>query len=122
MGRAVSRKTKHLHPTRLLPNRGSPLATPASLNIDIHYARLGIKTRWTWERFIRLAGFLNYTPAELASVICLTHRTMAVCQKQNWFSGPACLLLTMLEARAAADYLPDVIKDPFQFHDSPQGS
>jgi hypothetical protein len=122
MERAVKRAFRALKATHLLPNRGSALATPASLNIDLHYARIGLRTRWTWERYIRLAGFLNYTPAELASVICLKHQALQLCQKENRFNGPACLLLTMLEARAAADYLPDVIPDPFQFHDTPQGS
>ena len=110
----------HYHP---LPNGCSPLATPASTAIDLHYARIGIRHRWTWERYIRLAGFLNYTPAELASVICVRHSTLRVLQRENRFTGPACLLLTMLEARAAAAYIPDVIKDPFDFthsHDSPQ--
>jgi len=104
-----------------LPNRGSKLETPASLRIDLRYARLGIKKRWDWDRFIRTAAFLNYTPAELASIICLRHSHLDKCQRENGFPEAVCMLLTLLEARAMAQYRADAILDPFQ-HDSPQGS
>jgi hypothetical protein len=105
----------------LLVNRESPRATPASLRIDLHYARLGVVTRWDWDRYLRLASFLDYTPAELASVICLEHRNLALCERRNRFPGTAALLLTMLEARALKSYSTDIIENPFP-NDPPKGS
>ena len=95
-----------------LPNRQSPLQTPASLRIDLHYAHLGVKVRWDWDRFLRLAAFLNYTPAELASVICLPHGRLWYCERYNSFPGPAALLLTLLEAKALKGFTSDIIPNP----------
>jgi hypothetical protein len=105
----------------VLPNRKSPHQTPASLRVDLHYAHLGVIARWDWDRFLRLAAFLNYTPQELASVICLQHGKLARAEQTNRFPGPAALLLTLLEAQAMKDFSADIIKAPFP-HDSPQGS
>ena len=97
----------------ILPNRHSPHQTPASLRVDLRYAELGIVARWDWDRYLRLAAFLNYTPYELASVICIPHGRLWRCQRRNRFPGPAALLLTLLEAQAMKDYSEDIIANPF---------
>jgi hypothetical protein len=96
-----------------VPNRGSKHQTPASLNIDLHYAKLGVVRRWNWERFHRLAAFLNMTYGELASTICLHHSLLEGVRARNVFPGPAALLLTLLEAQYLADYSNDIIANPF---------
>ncbi len=48
-----------------LPNQGSRLQTPSTLLIDVHYSKLLLVERWTWERFTRLCAFLQISPAEL---------------------------------------------------------
>jgi len=97
----------------ILPNRKSPLETPGSVLIDVHYAKLNIVRRWDWDRFNRLAAFLRLTHGELASFICLPHSLLKGCQKRNCFPGPAALLLTLLEAQVMAKFSNDVIPQPF---------
>ena len=105
----------------LLPNRASKRKTVTSDLIDLRYARKGAVYRWDWERYLRLAKFLNYTTAELASVIALPHAQMERCERNNRFAGPACILLTLIEAKALKGYSDDIIEDLFTY-DSPQGS
>lgn len=95
-----------------LPNRRSSLATPASHLIDGHYADLGIVRRWTWDRYHRLASFLNLTAGELASLVCMPHRHLNTAKMTNRFSGSTALLLTLLEAKAMKGYSTDIIADP----------
>lgn len=95
------------------PNKGSKLQTAASLNIDIHYAQIDVIRRWNWERYHRLAAFLNLTHGELASFICLPHSQLAGIRTRNVFPGPAALLLTLLEAQVLANYSDDIIAQPF---------
>lgn len=97
----------------LTPNRLSKHQTPASLRIDIHYARLSIVQRWNWERFHRLASFLNVTYGELASLIALPHSHLDGIRERNFFPGPAALLLTILEASILKNYSDDIIAQPF---------
>ncbi|MCW5549984.1 MAG: hypothetical protein KIT44_13555 [Opitutaceae bacterium] len=96
----------------ILPNRKSTDQTDATRQIDLHYAQLGIIARWDWERYTRLALFLNLTVYELASYILMPHSAVRRGQRDNRFPGPACLLLTLLEARATEAYGGDVIKNP----------
>jgi len=105
----------------ILPNRRSPAATPASLLIDLRYAKLGIIARWSWDRYIRLAAFLNYTPAELASVVALPHRKLKAIEAGTMrFPGSTALVLTLLEAQAMRNYSTDIIPQPFPTNDSPK--
>lgn len=99
-------------PDALFQNRGSPARTVGSMRFDFHYAKLGIIARWDWDRYSRLAAFLNLTAHELASLICLRHRHVEIAQRDNAFSGPASLLLTLLEAQAMSAYTKDVIAEP----------
>lgn len=93
-------------------NRG-PYETPGSALIDLHYAKLRIDQRWTWDRFLRLAGFLRVTPGELASLVRLKHTLLEGCHLRNQFPPPVALLLTLIEAHVSAEIIPDVIKTPF---------
>jgi hypothetical protein len=97
----------------LLQNKGSPLQTPASLLTDVHYAKLNIVRRWNWDRFNRLAAFLQLTHGELASLICLPHSQLPGIRKRNVFPGPVALLLTLLEAQVLAQFSNDIIAQPF---------
>jgi hypothetical protein len=103
----------------ILPNRKSRFTTPASLRIDLHYARIGVIARWDWERFTRLALFLNYTPEEMASLICLQHSHLHGIRERNIFPGPAALLLTLVEAQVLKGISYDIISNPLP-NDSPQ--
>lgn len=96
-----------------VPNQGSKLQTPASLNIDLHYAHLDVIRRWNWERYHRLAAFLQLTYGELASLICLPHSQLKGIRERNVFPGPPALLLTLLEAQVLSAYSSDVIAQPF---------
>lgn len=100
-------------PIDTLPNRGSIHRTPASLHIDLHYAKLQIRERWNWERYCRLAAFLKYTPYELGSLCCIPHTKVTLAEKYNQFSPTAALVLTMLEAHFCHDFLYDAIQHPF---------
>lgn len=86
--------------------------TPGSALIDLHYAKLRVHRRWTWERFIRLAGFLRLTTGELASTVCLSHRSIEGCCARNQFPPPVALLLTMLEGHVCKGFVPDAIENP----------
>lgn len=97
----------------VLPNRKSQHRTPASLRLDLHYSHLGVVARWDWDRYLRLAKFLNYTPHELGSLVCLPHAHVDIAERKNSFPGPAALLLTLLEAKALAGLGSDVIANPF---------
>lgn len=104
----------------ILQNKNSRHKTPASLRFDLHYAKIGVIARWDWSRYIRLATFLTLTPTELASLICMPHAHLDSAERNNRFAGPACLLLTLLEAQAMANYTNDVLANPFPAH--PHGS
>lgn len=97
----------------IVANPVSKHKTAASLRIELHYAKLGIIARWDWERYQRLAAFLNVTVHELASVLCMPHKAVEVARQSNRFPGPVCLLLTLLEAQSMEKYTDDIIKDPF---------
>lgn len=108
-----------LPPDLRLPNEGSELQTPTTLQVDLHYAKLAIWHRWSWERFVRLCNFLKVTPAELASIACIPHNQLENFQRRNRImqSGSpnraAALVLTLLEAHVAKEYTADVIEAPF---------
>jgi hypothetical protein len=102
-----------------LPNVGSERQTPASLAIDVHYAKLQLVERWQWERFVRLCKFLRLTPAELASLVLLPHRYLCGYEKQNTLplyyshAQSVALTLTLLESHLCGEVTKDVISNPF---------
>lgn len=103
----------------LLPNAGAKTQTPASLNVDLHYAKLKIYERWDWNRYVRLAAFLKLTPHELGSIACLTHRQIDGFQQSNRLKqGGAkdragAMVLTLIEAHVTKAYSNDVVENPF---------
>lgn len=97
----------------ITPNRGSKHQTLASLRIDLHYAKLDVIRRWSWERFHRLASFLNVTHGELASLVALPHSRLGTIKERNFFPGSTALLLTIIEANALKNYSEDIIENPF---------
>lgn len=102
-----------------LPNHRSKKQTPASFNIDLHYAKLEIWQRWDFERFVRLAKFLNLTLEELASLACVSHNQLPSLERSNrLWKGPykdhgCAMVLTMLEAHVCRAYTTDVVSDAF---------
>jgi hypothetical protein len=97
----------------LVANPQSKHKTATSLQFELHYAKLGIIARWDWDRYCRLASFLNITLYELASLINWTHRGVEVAKENNRFPSPVCLLLTLLEAQVMHMYTDDIVKNPF---------
>lgn len=102
----------------ILPNSGSKNATPASLKIDLHYAKREIFTRWNYERFLRLAAFLRLTPYELGSLAGIAHKdvdafraanVLVDCRSRRHFA--AAILLTNFEWHACKAFTDDVVKD-----------
>jgi hypothetical protein len=112
----MSRQPKYVPP---LPNIGSDGQTPASLAIDVHYARLFLVERWTWERFVRLCHFLKMTSCEVASLALLPHRYIPLYQERNVLPLPrahaasVALSLTLLEAYLMRGLTDDVVSQPF---------
>lgn len=103
-----------------LPNAGEKTQTPSTLRIDLHYEMLGIYRRWNWERFSRLAAFLNVTPYELGSTACITHKQVTAFKEKNRLllaarvpHRAAALLLTVIEWNACKEFTNDVIANPF---------
>lgn len=102
-----------------LPNRDSDIQTPASLKIDLRYAKLQIYDRWTYDRFVRLATFLNLTAGELASLACIPHRSLPTFERRNRLKvGPgknygSAFLLTLIEAHVCREWTHDIIANPF---------
>ena len=114
-------EAKHIFKPVLL-NRLSKYATATSLYFDIHYAQLGIIPRWDWQRFVRLAIFLELTVHELGSLVCVSHASLQRSEQSNRFHGSTALVLTLLEAQAMKDYGGDVISNPIpKSHDPSQG-
>ena len=101
-----------------LKSTKNPEATSASLIIEAHYAKLGLQKLWDAKRVYRLCSFLRMTHEELASLL---HMKGSVFQMQlkstKPFSGPVCLLLTILEHRYLKDYAPNTISNIFKFID-----
>lgn len=83
---------------RSLPADLNLKQTLGSKRIDLHYAKLNIPRRWTWNRFNLLCSVLRVTHREMASVLCLPPTAIRTAYFANSFSGPAALLLTLIEA------------------------
>jgi len=91
--------------------------TTASLIIDAHYAKLGIKERWTEERVERLCGFLRITLGELGSLLGIPHGWWKEHVKSTKkLSGPICILLTIIENQYLGPYTKDTITNLFDFN------
>lgn len=102
-----------------LPNEGSPGQTPASLAIDVHWAKLMLVKRWDWERFVKLCQFLKMTDCEVASLVMLPHSKILPYKHRNLLPLSAAhaesvaLNLTLLEAYLMRGLTEDVITNPF---------
>ena len=102
-----------------LPNTGSPGQTPASLAIDIHWAKLMLVKRWDWERYVKLCQFLKMTDCEVASLVMLPHAKIGAYKRRNLLplhaahAESVALNLTLLETYLMRGLTDDVIKNPF---------
>lgn len=95
----------------LLSNPPNTKRTLGSHRIDLHYAKLNIPRRWTWDRFDLLCSVLRVTHAEMASTICLPRSALKGAHRSNQFPGPAALLLTLIEADVMKG-ITDTIENP----------
>jgi len=84
-------------------------STPGSLQVDAHYARMGIKSVWDKPRILRLCGWLRVTPHELASLLLVAHRDMDGWLGKGRIPGPVCLLLSLLENHVARGFVHDPV-------------
>lgn len=102
-----------------MPNSGGAHQTPASFQLDLRYAELRIWERWDYERFIRLAKFLNLTLHELASLACIDHKQVESLERRNRLmkgnlkDRAGALVLTLLEAHMCAAFTKDIVESPF---------
>lgn len=102
-----------------LPNVGSRFQTPSTLLIDVHYNKLLLVERWTWERFIRLCAFLQISEGELASAVLMPHQYLGPYETSNHIhhsrarAAPIALLLTLLEHHCCGAMTKDTIENPF---------
>jgi len=110
-------KTKRIQHKKRIKSPYQPTNTPASLIIDAHYAKLGIKERWTEERVEKLCAFLRITLGELGSLIGVPHGWWKEqVRSTKKLSGPICILLTIIERHYMAGYTDDVITNLFNFN------
>lgn len=104
-------------PSLTLPNEGSRHQSPTTLLIDSHYATLLLPHRWTWDRFIRLCEFAQWTPYELASIVMLPHRYVDQYREGGRLPRPIAmqtgLFLSLVEHRLMGHLAYDTISDPF---------
>jgi len=116
MGGSVTENSEMGKRQRLLPLR----KTVTSVLIETHYQNLLIIERWTWERFVRLAKFFQFTPLELGSLVMMDGNALQRYRKNNLPPiRSAALLLTMLEFNVMKNWTDDVIANPFpQFPDT----
>ena len=93
-----------------------PDATSASVIFDAHYAKLDLKKKWNKQRVDRLCSFLRLTYSELASLLYMDKGAFRMQMKSmKPFSGPLCILLTILEHKFLSEYAPDTISNIFNF-------
>jgi len=101
------------------PNARSSHRSPTSLVIDAHYAGLALTHRWTWERYTRLAAFLQLTKWELASLALIPHRRIERWERDFIFpfepdvAYAHAMILTLIEANVLSNYTKDIIANPF---------
>ena len=96
--KAKTIQTKKSPKLKKLPG-DSQYATSASILMDAHYMRLGIKKRWNKERVDRLCGFLRMNYGEMASLLHMPHAGSfkEIISSTKPLDGPLCLLLTIIE-------------------------
>jgi len=113
----MRRRKTILMPEKILDTRvNSKKATTASSIIDAHYARLGIRKRWTLDRITTLCSFLRITEAELGSILGVPHGYWRDhIRSTKPLSGPICILLTIMEAKFMAGHTKDIITNLFDY-------
>ena len=77
--------------------------------IDQHYEALGIKKIWDERRVKRMANFMRITRRDLASLINMPYNIFNQMILQGNISGPAALMLTIIENQVMGEFAPDTI-------------
>lgn len=104
---------------RAFTNLGSKGQTAASVMLDTHWSMMRLESRWTWERFVRLAKFLEMTPYELASLVMLRHQDVpsylerGMMHPKHRTTRLIALFLQLVENHVMGAWDPAVVLDPF---------
>lgn len=88
--------------------------TAASLLIKCHYANLGLPQIWTQKRLERMCSFLRMTYAEMGTLIGVKDLDLKI-SKTRPLPMSACILLSVIEGQFMRNWVPDPIKDIFDF-------
>lgn len=88
--------------------------TTASLLIDCHYEKLGVRKAWNRERIERLCSFLRMTYHELGSLVGVRDLDSKVLKTRK-LPMSVCLLLSMVEAQFMGKHIPDPFTNLFKF-------
>lgn len=88
--------------------------TTASVLIKCHYARLGLPSIWDKKRVERMCSFLRMTYAELGTLIGVSNLDLKI-NKTKPLPMSACILLSVIEGQFMQNWVPDPIKNIFDF-------
>jgi hypothetical protein len=88
--------------------------TTASVLIKCHYARLGLPKVWDKKRVERMCSFLRMTYAELGTLIGVNNLDLKI-NKTKPLPMSACILLSVIEGQFMKNWVPDPIKNIFDF-------
>jgi hypothetical protein len=88
--------------------------TTASVLIKCHYARLGLPKVWDKKRVERMCSFLRMTYAELGTLIGVNDLDLKI-NKTKPLPMSACILLSVIEGQFMKNWVPDPIKNIFDF-------
>lgn len=94
--------------------RSSSDETTASLLIRCHYASLGLPQVWTQKRLERMCSFLRMTYAEMGTLIGVKDLDLKI-SKTRPLPMSACILLSVIEGQFMKNWVPDPIKNIFDF-------
>ena len=95
---------------RSMPRTKNPGNTsPFSHLIDQHYESLGLKKLWNERRIKRLVNFMRITKRDLASLVNMPYNIFIQMNNSGQVTGPAALMLTILEHQVMGDFAPDTV-------------
>jgi len=89
-------------------------STAASTLIECHYAKLGLPKIWNQKRVERMCAFFRMTYAELGTLIGVKDLDLKI-TKTRPLPMSACILLSVIEGKFMQNWVPDPIKNIFDF-------
>lgn len=88
--------------------------TAASLLIDCHYEKIGVRRVWNRDRVERMCSFLRMTYHELGSLVGVKNLDQKILKTRK-LPLSVCLLLTLVESQFMGRHIPDPIINLFKF-------